>query len=519
MYSNKSRQRAKRRKPYRRRKSRKSIRRRSNRKRAILRNKRTYRKKSLRRSNRRRTNRKKKLRGGMEAAAPAAGAAEAPSPAGECPICLEDPMDTPTKFPNMACHDSHKFCKECLDAHLRLSNVCPICRRPLQTEAEQNKINDDIKSFIEITGGDETVAFRHLQASNFVLDDAVDLFNTQGGDGAALITVEGTEGTWHLRRELAVNLEADLGNFREGIATEAGVPAATLQLWLDERELDDDSETLESMGVSDGSRIRCAIVAPPPDDGRQAPSAAVQQEVARAAAVVTVTRTGGWRRTLAIDLETELGDLREAIATAAGWTGSAATLRLWLDGRELVDDRATLVSMGVVDGSQIRCDTAEEEEDDERQAALGDAQMRAEGHAQLLGSAAAGQTEMERDKQMVNLAIAASMADPTGAAAAAAGGGGALGMPPPGHGPPLGGAGGSGAAGGGEAPEMTDTEKELLIAQLATLPPEDIDRVMGIVREFQPEVGAEVDLEQLPQAAISRIQQVVMTAGPRSFWR
>ena len=57
--------------------------------------------------------------------------------------------------------------------------------------------------------------------------------------------------------------------------------------------------------------------------------------------------------------------------------------------------------------------------------------------------------------------------------------------------------------------QMSDSEKQRLIAQLETLPLDAIDRVMGIVREFQPEGGADVDLAQLPPQAMYRIRELV----------
>ena len=63
-------------------------------------------------------------------------------------------------------------------------------------------------------------------------------------------------------------------------------------------------------------------------------------------------------------------------------------------------------------------------------------------------------------------------------------------------------------AGQGLIRQMSETEKQRLIASLETLPREEIDRVVAIVQEHTT-AGAEIDLDQLPLAALWRIKSLV----------
>ena len=56
--------------------------------------------------------------------------------------------------------------------------------------------------------------------------------------------------------------------------------------------------------------------------------------------------------------------------------------------------------------------------------------------------------------------------------------------------------------------QMSDTEKQRLVASLETLPIEEIDRVVAIVQEHLP-AGAEINLDELPLAALWRVKSLV----------
>ena len=56
-----------------------------------------------------------------------------------CSICLEE---INTNKNNTVTKCGHKFCSSCIFSHLKISNLCPLCREPLTEPNKKEKLSE-----------------------------------------------------------------------------------------------------------------------------------------------------------------------------------------------------------------------------------------------------------------------------------------------------------------------------------------------------------------------------------------